>query len=258
MLQKIELFVRHCHFSEVSHHKERIPGFSRQKCHDNLLETVDRSRVNITFLLDSFHPMKVPHFVTQQTEFPVTEIKEGSETGSFLKLLGHVMSLKLEDDTIVYFLEDDYLHREGWVDVLLEGFTIPVASYVTLYDHPDKYFLPMYDHLQAKLFHTKTCHWRTTPSTTNTYAMRFKTLKEHLQIHKQFSEGRRITADHDKFIELGRLGGQLISPIPGWSTHIDRDASPCIDWEAIFAKTPLESLKLRLKRILGVLKQSRK
>ncbi len=237
---KIELFVRHCNFSEVSQHKGRIPGFSRQKCHENLLSTVDRERVNITFLLDTFHPSATPHFVTQQSEFPVIEIKEGCETGSFLKLLDHVMSLKLRDDTIVYFLEDDYLHKEGWVDVLLEGFTIPAASYVTLFDHRDKYFLPMYSDLKSNLFHTPTCHWRTTPSTTNTYAMRFKTLKDSLPTHQQFSLGRRITADHDKFIELGKQGAQLISPIPGWSSHIDAgNTSPCIAWESLFAKSDL-------------------
>lgn len=233
--QKIQLFVRHCNFSEVSQHKGRIPGFSRQKCHENLLATVDRERVDITFLVDTFHPSATPHFIFGQKEFPVIEIKEGSETGSFLRLLDHVTSLKLKDDTIVYFLEDDYLHRDGWVDVLLEGFTIPSASYLTLFDHRDKYFLPMYNDLQSKIFYTQTCHWRTTPSTTNTYAMRYKTLKDHLPIHKKFSEGRKITADHDKFIELGRSGAQLISPIPGWSSHIDAgNTSPCVNWETYF------------------------
>lgn len=231
---KIQLFVRHCHFSDVSQHKGRIKGFSRQKCHDNLLATVDVERVDITFLLDSFHPVSEPHFVTMQTQFPVIEIKEGSETGSFLKLLDYVMSLKLKDDTIIYFLEDDYLHREGWVDVLLEGFTTPGTSYVTLFDDRDKYESPMYTALFSKLFITETCHWRTTPSTTNTYAMQFKTLKEHLPIHRQFSEGRRITADYEKFLALGAIGTQLISPIPGWSTHVDAGhTSPCINWEAM-------------------------
>ncbi len=229
--QKIQLFVRHCHFTEVSQHKHRLPGFSRQKCHENLLKTVDRRRVEITFLLDAFHPAQAPHFILRQTEFPVLEIKEGSETGSFLRLLDHVMSLELDPDTILYFLEDDYLHREGWVDVLLEGFTIPEASYVTLFDHRDKYSLPVYCDLRSKLFHTSTCHWRTTPSTTNTYAMRFQTLANHLQVHRQFSLGRRITADHDKFLALGQQGAQLISPIPGWSTHVEAEfTSPCFEW----------------------------
>lgn len=236
--QKIQLFVRHCHFSDVSQHKNRIPGFSRQKCHANLLETVDLKRVDITFLLDTFYPSSSPHFITQQSRFPVVEIKEGNEAGSFLRLLDYVISLKLNPEAIVYFLEDDYLHRAGWVDVLLEGFTIPEASYVTLYDHRDKYFLPLYQNLQARLFHTSSCHWRTTPSTTNTYAMRFQTLCQHLSIHRQFSLGRRISADHEKFLELGRQGAQLISPLPGWSTHVESHlTSPCIDWEKYFAKT---------------------
>ena len=233
--QKIQLFVRHCNFSDVSEHKGRMAGFSRQKCHENLLATTCHGRVDITFIVDTFHPSKEPHFIFQQNKFPVIEIKEGSETGSFLRLLDHVTSLKLKDDTIVYFLEDDYLHRKGWVDVLLEGFTIPSASYVTLFDHRDKYFLPMYNSLQSKIFHTETCHWRTTPSTTNTYAMRYKTLKEHLPIHKKFSEGRKITSDHDKFIELKTIGAELVSSIPGWSTHIDAgNTSPCVNWETYF------------------------
>lgn len=229
--QKIQLFVRYCNFSDISQHKKRFPGFSYQKCYENLLKTTDRKHVDITFLLDSFRPKQEPHFVLQQKEFPVIEIKEGSETGSFLNLLEHVTSLKLDPETIVYFLEDDYLHREGWVDVLLEGFTLPEVSYVTLYDHRDKYTLPLYQNLESRLFHTQSCHWRTTPSTTNTYAMRFQTLCDHLEIHRKFSEGRRISDDHAKFIELGKMGVQLISAVPGWSTHVEeRLMSPCVDW----------------------------
>jgi hypothetical protein len=234
---KIELFVRHCHFSEVSQHKNRLPNFSRQKCFENLLSTLDRKRVNVTFLLDTFYPTDKKHFVLDQSEFPVIEIKEGTETGSFLRLLDHVVSRNLDPSTIVYFLEDDYLHRAGWIDVLLEGFTIPDASYVTLYDHRDKYFLPLYKELASKLFLTPSCHWRTTPSTTNTYAMKVQTLLTHLPIHRQFSEGRKISADHEKFLELGRQEATLISPIPGWSTHVeDKLTSPCIDWESLLKK----------------------
>ncbi|MBS0648171.1 MAG: hypothetical protein JSS10_02975 [Verrucomicrobia bacterium] len=234
---KIELFVRHCNFSEVSQHKNRIEGFSRQKCFENLVATLDPKRVKATFLLDTFHPTENKHFLLQQTDFSVIEIHEGTETGSFLRLLDHVTSLNLDPETIVYFLEDDYLHREGWVDILLEGFSIPEASYVTLYDHRDKYFLPLYKDLTSKIFHTSSCHWRTTPSTTNTYAMKYRTLLQHLPVHRQFSLGRKISADHEKFLELGRQGATLISPIPGWSTHIELNlTSPCIDWELLFQK----------------------
>jgi hypothetical protein len=57
--------------------------------------------------------------------------------------------------------------------------------------------------------------------------MRFSTLKEHLSIHRRFSQGRKISADHDKFCCLGKKGAMLISPIPGWSTHAEKEfASP--------------------------------
>jgi hypothetical protein len=229
--RKIELFVRHCNFSEVSQHKNRLPGFSREKCHENLRATLD-NRVNVTFLLDTFHPSKRPHFVQLQKEHRVIEIKEGTEAGSFLKLLDHVESLKLPDETSVYFLEDDYLHKAGWIDILLEGLALPEASYVTLFDHRDKYF--SYPDLHSRVFHTKSCHWRTTPSTTNTYAMKAKTLKNHLSVHREYSEGRKISADHEKFQALAKMGATLISPMPGWSTHVEAEyASPCINWELL-------------------------
>lgn len=197
------------------------------------MATLDPERINVTFLLDTFHPSPTTHFILEQKKYPVIEIKEGSEAGSFLKLLDLVSSLNLKPETIVYFLEDDYLHREGWVDVLLEGFSIRQASYVTLFDHRDKYLLPPYKELKSKIFHTSLCHWRTTPSTTNTYAMKYGTLKAHLPVHREFSLGRKISSDHDKFVKLGEMGAILISPIPGWSTHVEPEyASPCIDWES--------------------------
>ncbi len=230
---RIELFVRHCHFSEVSVNKTRIPGFCRKKCYQNLLKTTDPKRVNITFLLDTYHPSPKDHFVKTQSTYPVIEIQEGTETGSFLKLLEYVQKQNYAPDTILYFLEDDYLHRPGWVDVLLEGFTLPEASYVTLFDHRDKY-TPQYAELKSKLFFTPSCHWRTTPSTTNTYAMRFKTLQKEMALHRQFSEGRRITADHEKFLALGERGSLLISSIPGWSTHVEQAfLSPCTKWDEV-------------------------
>lgn len=100
---KIELFVRYCNFSDVSQHKNRLKGFSRQKCFDNLLSTLDRKKVHATFLLDTFHPSDKRHFVVEQSEFPVVEIKEGTETGSFLRLLDHAASLDLPPKPLSIF-----------------------------------------------------------------------------------------------------------------------------------------------------------
>ncbi len=235
----IEVFVRHCHYSSISAHKKRFANFSRKGCFENLLATIaDEERINVTFFLDTHHPMQEEHFLRGQSLYPVIEFKGGSEAVSFLRMLEHVHQQKFSPETIIYFLEDDYLHRLFWPKILREAFTLPGIDYVTLFDHADKYFFPQYLNLQSKIFHTDSCHWRTTPSTTNTYAMLFKTLQKHIDIHRFFSLGRTITSDHDKFCKLAETEAVLISSIPGYSTHVESDfASPCTAWDKILEET---------------------
>jgi len=229
---KIEVFVRHCISSSISQHKKRFPHFSRELCHKNLLETIDLEKANLTFFLDTAKGSLEDHFLKQEKRFPIVEVKEGTEAGSFLRLLEHIEQRNLHPDTPIYLLEDDYLHRPNWTEVLLEG--LRLADYATLYDHRDKYFFPMYEKLTSRIFVSKSCHWRTTPSTTNTFACTMKTLQKHLPVHRRFSQNRAITADHEKFCLLQKSGATLISPIPGWSTHAEPEfASPCIDWKSM-------------------------
>ncbi|HSW86041.1 MAG TPA: hypothetical protein VLG49_00920 [Rhabdochlamydiaceae bacterium] len=231
---KVEIFVRHCHFSSISQHKIRHRGFTKQLAFENFMHSVGKD-AHATFILDTFYPSSEEHFVKKQDTYPVIEIKEGTEGGSFIRTIDYVAQLDLHPETIIYFLEDDYVHRDGWIDILREGFSIPNIDYVTLYDHKDKY-LPSYAELESKIFHTASCHWRTTPSTTNTFAVKFKTLLQHLDVHKEFSLNRKITADHAKFCKLGELGATLISSIPGWSTHMEPEfASPCTDWQKMLS-----------------------
>lgn len=238
-LPPIEIFVRHCNFSDISAHKKRPSWFSRKACFENLITTLKgESSVNVTVLLDTFQPMQQRHFVHQQSVVPVIETCQGTEGGSFCFMLDLAFSKKVSDDTIIYFLEDDYLHRKGWVNILREGIALKDVSYVTLYDHKDKYFLPSYKDLASKLYVTSSSHWRQTPSTTNTFAATFATLKRDAEVHYKFSKGKKISEDHAKFLKLGEQGAMLISPIPGWSSHLEPEyASPCIDWHDIQKQT---------------------
>ena len=236
------MFVRHCNYSQASAHKARLKNYSKERCLENLLSTTDdEPRLNITFFLDTFHPMEAEHFLRRQDKWPILEFKAGSEAASFLFMLEHVYSKKYSPDTIIYFLEDDYVHRKRWPEVLREAFTLPEIDYATLYDHKDKYFSTQYIDLKSKIFATASCHWRTTPSTTNTYAMRFETLKKHINVHRAYSIGRTITADHDKFCKLAEENAAvLVSSLPGYSTHAEPDfASPCYDWEKILVDSAL-------------------
>ena len=45
---------------------------------------------------------------------------------------------------------------------------------------------------------------------------------------------RGFTRDHDKFINLWEKGSNLITSIPGYSTHMETEyLSPAIDWEKL-------------------------
>ncbi len=237
---KIHVFVRHCYISKVSEHKERIKGYTKEICHHNLLKTYDPSFVNITYIYDNFYGPLKDHFLSKERNLKIIEINEGTESGSFLKTLEYIEKLEIDQNDIIYLLEDDYLHRDGWPYVLLEAFTQLNADYVTLYDHLDKYFYKMYENLTSKIYYSSTCHWRTIPSTTNTYAMRFSKLMEHIKIHKEYSLNTKISKDHDKFLRLKDMNALLLSPLPAWSTHTEEEfKSPCIDWEEIILQTSL-------------------
>lgn len=226
---EIDVFMRFCFESKISRHKERFDQFSQKKCFENFLKTMDSQKVRLTCFLDA--PNDAEHFLTEYKNIKFLRFNAGSEALSFLYLLDYISSLSLPLNRVVYLVEDDYLHREGWADVLLEGFSLPVSDYVTLYDHRDKYFDLSYRTLSSRLFVTKSCHWRTTPSTTHTFATRFETLLEDFKTHQHYSKNRLISEDHKKFKALGRKGRTIISSIPGFSTHAEPYfASPCINW----------------------------
>lgn len=240
----IEVFVRHCYYSEVSAHKKRPKGFDRKKCFQNLTETMRGvPNINLTCLLDISHSQGKKHFLHEQSVYPVIEFKGGSECASFLFMMDYVLSKqRIGKESIIYFLEDDYLHLPDWTKVLREAFELPSIDYVTLYDHKDKYEHSDYKSLQSQVFHTESCHWRTTPSTTNTYATLLKTLERDQEIHRAFSLTGKISKDHEKFCALQEKGSLLISSIPGFSSHLEPEyASPCTNWEKILESTFLSN-----------------
>lgn len=235
--ETLAVFSRHCFFSEISQKKQRLRGFSQRACYQNLLSAVQEEKgTSLTFFFDAAKGPLEEHFLKEEKTHPVIEVKEGTEGGAFCRLLDYVAGLPLSPETIVYFVEDDYLHKPGAFSVLKEAFQLEGIEYATLYDHRDKYFFPEYANLRSKLFVSASSHWRTVPSTTQTFATRFSTLLRDLPLHRRFSEGYPISRDHEKFCALRKKRGEvLVSAVPGLSTHAEPDyASPLTDWEKIF------------------------
>lgn len=214
--------------------KYRPDWFSYEACFNNFLKEFKEEDVTVFFDGDS-----ADHFVSK-SNLKIVDIQAGSETKSFLSLIHYIIEQDYKDDEVIYIVEDDYLHREGSAKILQEAFDqFPNAYYITLYDHFDKYVNGYYDksapNFPIQILTSKHAHWRTTPSTTNTFATRFKTLKEDYDIHKEFSSPeKKTTDDHFKFISLWNKGRSVISCIPGYSTHVENSLmSPTIDWEKV-------------------------
>lgn len=228
-MKKIEVFLRHCYQTKLKYSAENRPNWwDKEKVFENFKRTLNPETTNYTIIYDKHYGKREDTFL--KNEESVYEIDCGKESLSFIETCKYILSQNFDDDTTIYFLEDDYVHRPGWDKILLDGFNLPV-TYVTLYDHGDKY-QEMYKDFMTKVLHTELSHWMPTPSTTNTFATHFKTLKHDYLIHEKFSTGYEPSFDHGKFIELHNKGRSLISSIPGYSTHCHKEfLSPCIDWK---------------------------
>ena len=243
MKKPIEVFLRHCYYSKLQELPDRTrpDWFNKIKVFENFKNTLDPDLVNYTIIYDEFYGSVDKSFLAQEKNLEI--IKYGSECDSFLKTIDIIQSRNFDDDQIVYLLEDDYLHRPGWCDILLEGFTIN-SSYVTLYDF-DFFIAKGY---LSEIFITQNSHWRAVPATTNTFACKYKTLMEDLETHQKYSslhaikeqDGFHFSKDYDKFWELQKKQRYLISSITGWSTHCDQNhLSPVINWEKIISDSYL-------------------
>ncbi len=170
--------------------KPRIAGFSKLDCLDNLLASFPGYRM----ICIADHCDEEIVTILSQKGFFRLEVTQLGQAPSFYHLVEHALN-ELNDDDIVYFIEDDYLHIALANEILEEGLSI--FDYVTLYDHPDKYGVfgkgknPYVndDRLSepTRIFKGRQVLWRTTNSTTHSFACHVGTLRE------------------DRWIWLGRL-----------------------------------------------------
>jgi len=149
-------------------------------------------------------------------------------------------ALTYDDDEIVYFIENDYLHKPGSQKIIQEAFELG-ASFVSLYDHPDKYMIPEKGGNpyceggaeDTRVYKSNSVHWKITNSTTMTFASKVSTLKRIEPILRKWTSGVHPD-DFQMFLELRKNNELLLTPIPGYSTHGETAwLSPFTDWKKI-------------------------
>lgn len=232
--------------------KARPKWFDFEKCFKNLIKSIsyhpnvfqENSDIEIHVIydktrggieqnwIDTYVPCVVDGKQVNNFGIIVHEITGGSMEAAALEMyrIAKELSDKMEDNDLFYFLENDYLHTSDWITKVKTLFSeFNGLNYVSLYDHNDKYFLPQYNDLVAKIFTTSDHHWRNTPSTCGSYLV---TKEIFLQDYKDITT---ILGDHNKWVYLQEQKGRFVlSPIPGLSTHCMQGLmSPTINWEKI-------------------------
>lgn len=169
--------------------------------------------------------------------FPYTILRRtklGNKT-SFKHALN--LSMFFPDDTIIYFVENDYIHLQNSREILEEG--IEISDYVSLYDHPDKYLPEHKDNLQTHVYHTRSSHWMKTSSTTMTFASKVGILKQDKWVFDAIIDESPYNHPNDAGIFSVLTGPKcnyrkLVTPIHSYSTHGEIDwLATRIDWEKV-------------------------
>jgi len=170
------------------------------------------------------------------TRSSIEYVSVGNGAGTFNLALDE--ALQYDDDEIVYFIENDYLHKPNSQKIIEEGFELG-ASFISLYDNPDKYLDPSKGgnpYCQGgaedtRVYLTKNIHWKITNSTTMTFAAKVSTLKQTESIFRKYTTGT-YPNDFHIFLDLRQNNQLLITPLPGYSTHGETAwLSPLTNWE---------------------------
>ena len=224
--------------SDVGYQKVKAPYINNENCLRNFIKNFfgqydELSHIKVladNVCEDTFKMIK--KYVPEQH---IINCNKGSGAQTFNVVLD--MALTQKDDEIVYFVENDYIHRKRSQEVMAGGFDLG-ASFVCLYDHPDKYLdgsrggNPLIEDggEETKVFLSKSCHWKLTNSTTMTFASKVETLRKAEPTFRKWTSGT-YPEDFKMFLDLRERGYSLISPIPSYATHGDAPwLAPLIDW----------------------------
>lgn len=223
--------------SDKGYKKNKPSYINNENCLKNFCTVFDG--YNISVIADNIGDETYDMIQKYVVPSRIHKVSIGHGAGTFNIALDMALG-RLNDNDIIYFVENDYLHRPNADKILLEGLDLK-NSFVSLYDHPDKYISPerggnMYAFGGAestRVYLTQSCHWKITNSTTMTFAARVKVLRKNEAILRKWTCS---THPHDMhmFIELINCQETLVTPIPGYATHGETEwLCPLIDWSQI-------------------------
>jgi hypothetical protein len=217
--------------SDAGYNKVKPYYINNENCLENASQVFDKA----DWLVIADNCSQSTLDIISKYQSNIIKVSVGHGAGTFNLALDE--ALKYDDEEIIYFVENDYLHKPGSQDILLEGFNTG-ANYVALYDHPDKYIDGANPEVIdggeiTRVVLTNSCHWKLTNSTTMTFASEVKTLKQDEEILRLYTKGT-YPKDFEMFLALRDKGRSLITSIPGYSTHGETAwLTPLTNWSRI-------------------------
>lgn len=216
-----------------------LESVTRRKCFNNFLDVFGIENLHV--ICDNCNEDTIEYIKSKG--IADIEITHMGNTKSFMHSVDRsIYEPTIKDDDIILFQEDDYLFTKDAKRLIFEG--IKLGDYVSTYDSLDKYKdadkggdnpLIYGGGEDCKVLLGETRHFKTSNSTTCSFATTVKTLKEDYSIIAKYSQYYfHHPRDFALFQELiNQRGRKLVVPIIGASMHVGLNTSPFIDWESI-------------------------
>ena len=225
--------------------KHRPDWFTKWLCLGSFLRAVQQlppGSCELAFFCDGMLPEEVESTMRRFGSVEVLDRLGNSK--SYLHVLAKATDAALPASDGVYLVEDDYLHLPNALSTLsgtLEA--APSGSYLTLYDHPDRYELS--DDLRppgraVELLGSR--HWLRVESTNMTFATTVATLRLDRRAHWACARFTNYPHDRALWRTVQGLGGRrpvrwafgrraLFGALPSLATHCDDGMlAPTVDW----------------------------
>ena len=217
--------------SDVGYKKVKPDYINNENCLKNFVRVFNKHINDIIVIADNPSDELLDDIKKYIPINNIVIVKIGNGAGTFNTALD--IALTFDDNEVVYFVENDYLHREGSDTILMEGINMG-AHFVSLYDHPDKYINAAKGGGEiTKLFLSSNSHWKITGSTTMTFASKVSTLKSVEKVLREYTIGTH-PYDFEMFTQLRSMTYSLLTPIPSYSTHGETEyLAPLVNWQTL-------------------------
>lgn len=224
--------------SDAGYKKEKPDYINNENCLKNFCNVFFDYIYDIIILADNCSNDTLTMIKKYIDPINIRKVSVGHGAGTFNLALDE--ALQWDDSETIYFIENDYLHKPNSQKIIEEGLNLG-AAFVSLYDHPDKYLSPENGGNpyckggaeDTRVYLTESTHWKVTNSTTMTFAAKVKTLRQDEQVLRHYTS-ETYPRDFHMFIDLHSKGRQLLSSIPGYSTHGETAwLSPLTNWEKV-------------------------